>query len=84
MIKSHLDFIQKRELQIEKIVNDIANKKAKIIDDFLKAYCASRDFKAKDIRKLKLIMRQLPYSEGGYGGYEYTFELKRGREKTQI
>lgn len=68
---------------IEKISKEIANNHAKILDDFAKAYLASRwgDYFGKqekvDFRRLELVIRQ--------DGTQtiYFFRLKRGRPNSE-
>jgi len=71
-------------MSVENIINELSGeimrKRARIIDDFSKAYIASRDDYSKDpkkiIRRLKLVERiDSPTKR------TYWFELKRGRLK---
>jgi hypothetical protein len=76
--KELLDKIQ------ERLVREISEKKAKILDDFTKAYLASRwdDYFSKqkkiDFRRLELVEQRKE------NGAVYFFRLKRGKLKSNL
>jgi hypothetical protein len=69
----------KETTNITKLINNIAkrvlNERAKILDDFMLAYCGGRKLTKEQIKRLELV------EERTGSGAIYSFRLKRGKLK---